>query len=88
MLACFTGEHVGEPRLLITLYGPPPVHVDLKFASDRGLEQRVEDGLVLWQRDGALDAALRRTAAAWPRPDRQWIEDRFWVWVHYEPASA
>src|SRR5262245_15902159 len=31
LLAAFTGEHVGEPRLLICLYGPPPVHVDLKF---------------------------------------------------------
>src|SRR5262249_3397844 len=31
LLAAFTGEHVGEPRLLICLYGQPPVHVDLKF---------------------------------------------------------
>jgi len=87
LLACFTGEHVGEPRLLIALYGPPPVHVDLKFVSDRDLDQRVEDGLVLWQRDGALDAALRRTAAVWPQPDPQWIEDRFWVWIHYGAAK-
>jgi hypothetical protein len=21
--------------------------------------------------------------AAYPQPDGQWIEDRFWVWVHY-----
>ena len=87
LLACFTGEHVGEPRLLIALYGPPPVHVDLKFVADRDLDQRVEDGLVLWQRDGALDTALRRAAAAWPQPDPQWIEDRFWVWVHYGAAK-
>jgi hypothetical protein len=19
----------------------------------------------------------------WPQPDPQWIEDRFWVWIHY-----
>jgi len=79
LLACFTGEHVGEPRLLIALFGPPPVHVDLKFVAERDLDRRVEDGLILWQRDGALDAALRRAAAAWPQPDPQWIEDRFWV---------
>src|SRR5713226_9429899 len=30
LLAAFTGEHVGEPRLLICLYGPPLLHVDLK----------------------------------------------------------
>jgi hypothetical protein len=83
LLACFTGEHVGEPRLLIALYGPPPVHVDLKFVADSQLDQRVEDGLIVWQRDGALDAALRRAVPAWPQPDPQWIEDRFWVWVHY-----
>ena len=83
LLACFTGEHVGEPRLLIALYGPPPVHVDLKFVADSQLDQRVEDGLILWQRDGALDAALRRAVPAWPQPDPQWIEDRFWVWIHY-----
>ena len=87
MLACFTGEHVGEPRLLIALYGPPPVHVDLKFVSNRDLDQRIEDGLVLWQRDGALDAALNRTAAVWPRRDPQSFEDRFWVWVHYGAAK-
>jgi hypothetical protein len=89
LLACFTGEHVGEPRLLIALYGPPPLHVDLKFVADRDLDDRVEDGLVLWQRDGAVEAALRRAEAVWPRPpDPQWIEDRFWVWVHYGAAKV
>ena len=31
LLAAFTGEHVGEPRLLICLYGPELLHGDLKF---------------------------------------------------------
>jgi hypothetical protein len=88
LLACFTGEHVGEPRLLIALYGPPPLHVDLKFVADRDLDDRAEDGLVLWQRDGALEAALHRAEAVWPRPDPQWLEDRFWVWVHYGVAKV
>jgi hypothetical protein len=47
LLAWFTGEHVREPRLLIALYGPPPLHVDLKFVADGDLDQRVEDGLIL-----------------------------------------
>ena len=50
-------------------------------------DQRVEDGLILWQRDGALDAALRRAVPTWPQPDPQWIEDRFWVWIHYGAAK-
>lgn len=83
LLASFTGEHVGESRLLICLYGPPALHVDLKFVAERDLDDRVEDGRILWQRDGALDVALGRARAVWSRVDRQWIEDRFWVWIHY-----
>jgi hypothetical protein len=88
LLACFTGEHVGEPRLLISLYGPPLLHVDLTFVADADLDLRVEDGVVLWQRERALDAALARAPAAWPPPDPQWIEDRFWIWIHYAAAKV
>jgi predicted nucleotidyltransferase len=83
LLAAFTGEHVGEPRLLICLYGPPLLHVDLKFVTIADLAERVEDGIVVWERDGAVSRAIARSPAAWPGPDPQWIEDRFWVWVHY-----
>ena len=83
MLVAFTGEHVGEPRLLICLYGPPLLHVDLKFVALPDAAKRVDDPVVLWERDGRLTAALRDGAARYPRPDPQWIEDRFWVWIHY-----
>lgn len=83
LLSSFTGEHVGEPRLLICLYGPPLCHIDLKFVAVNDLDQRVEDGTILWQRNNALDAAFRRAPAVWPRVESQWIEDRFWTWVHY-----
>ncbi|HUP21776.1 MAG TPA: nucleotidyltransferase domain-containing protein [Thermoanaerobaculia bacterium] len=83
LLAAFTGEHVGEPRLLICLYGPPALHVDLKFVSLEDAAERVEDPVVLWERDGRLSATLRAGEACYPEPDLQWIEDRFWVWVHY-----
>ena len=26
---------------------------------------------------------MAASPAVWPRPDPQWIEDRFWIWVHY-----
>jgi len=83
LLSSFTGEHVGEPRLLITLFGPPLVHVDLKFVTPDGYRNRVENGLVLWQRDDTVDRVLAESTPCWPQPDVQLIEDRFWVWVHY-----
>lgn len=83
LLVAFTGEHVGEPRLLICLYGPPLLHVDLKFVSLPDMTTRVEDPVILWEREGQLTAILQATAAVYPAPDLQWLEDRFWVWLHY-----
>lgn len=87
LLAAFTGEHVGEPRVLICLYGPPLLHVDLKFVALPDAVQRVEDPDILWDRNGRLSAVLRTREARFPAPDRQWIEDRFWIWVHYGAAK-
>lgn len=42
LVASFTGEHVGEPRLLICLYDNPVLHVDLIFMKKDGLEDRIE----------------------------------------------
>ena len=88
LLAAFTGEHVGEPRLLICLYGPPLLHVDLKFISLADASVRVEDPAILWERDGRFNAALRLAPARYPQPDLQWIEDRFWIWIHYGAAKV
>ena len=83
LLAAFTAEHVGEPRLLICLYGPPLLHVDLKFVALPDAAQRVDENVVLWEREGRLSAVLATARAAYPAPDLQWIEDRIWTWVHY-----
>jgi hypothetical protein len=83
LLTAFPGDHVGEARLLICLYGPPLLHVDLKFVSTDELVHRVEDPTILWDRHGAVRAALSKVKAVYPQPQLQWIEDRFWVWVHY-----
>lgn len=83
LVAAFTGEHVGEPRLMICLYGPPALHVDIKVVTLDGLAARVDEPVVLWEREGRMSAGLAAGAGAWPQPDPQWIEDRFWVWVHY-----
>jgi predicted nucleotidyltransferase len=83
LLASFTAEHVGAPELLIGLYGPPLRHVDLKFVPLSGLANRVEVGVVLWDRTGEVASAFAAAPAVWPASELQWIEDRFWIWVHY-----
>jgi predicted nucleotidyltransferase len=87
LLAAFVGEHVYEPRLLICLYGPPLLHVDLKFVRVQDLADRVEDPVVLWERDGRVTAALANGVASFPAPDLDWVEKRFWSWVHYIAAK-
>jgi hypothetical protein len=87
LMSAFTGEHVGEPRLLICLYGPPLLHVDLKFVALPDAARRVDDGVILLDRDDRLRAVLATAAAKYPAPDPQWIEDRFWTWIHYAAAK-
>lgn len=92
LVAAFTGEHVGEPRVLICLYDgdgvSPPLHVDLKFVSLPDVATRVDDPVVLWERDGQLTRALQTGEARYPAPELTWIEDRFWVWIHYAAAKV
>jgi hypothetical protein len=83
LLAAFTGEHVGEPRLLVCLYDKPLLHVDLKFVCLDDVAQRVEEPIVLWEREGRVTEALTRGRPEFPSPNQQWIEERFWIWVHY-----
>ena len=83
LLESFTGEHVGEPRLLICLYGPPLLHVDLKFISLNDIHNRVEDPIIIWERDSILTDIISKTKSKYPVPDIEWIENRFWVWIHY-----
>lgn len=82
-LSGFTGEHVGEPRVLICLFDHPLLHVDIKFVTTEEFANRVEDPFILFDRHGELHSILEATEARFPYPDFQWIEDRFWTWVHY-----
>ena len=83
LLSGFTGEHVGEPRLLICLYNDPLLHVDIKFVTLEEFHSRVETPVILLDKEGQLKNALDNSTAKFPVPGYQWIEDRFWVWVHY-----
>jgi hypothetical protein len=88
VLASFTGEHVGEPRLIIALYSDPLLHVDLKFVSVEDAARRVDEPVVLWERDGRLSQVLKREKGVFPPPNAQWIEDRFWIWIHAGTSRA
>lgn len=84
LLAAFTGDHVGEPRLLICLYENPLIHVDLKFVLGESFKSdRIENPVILWERENLLTQAILENPRDYPKLDLQWIEDRFWVWVHY-----
>jgi hypothetical protein len=84
LLAAFTGEHVGEPRLLICLYGPSLIHVDLKFVTQAGLERLIERPAVIFARDpGRTETLLAAAAIAWPNLAPEWFEQRAWIWLHY-----
>lgn len=82
-LSAFTGEHVGEPRLLICLYDNPLLHVDIKFVTLEEFHNRVETPTILFDKSAQLQKAINDSAASFPYPDYQWIEDRFWIWIHY-----
>ena len=82
-LSGFTGEHVGEPRVLICLYDEPLLHVDIKFLTPAEFHQGVETPVILLDKEGILKNILAQTAAKFPYPNYQWIEDRFWTWIHY-----
>ncbi|HEX6194153.1 MAG TPA: nucleotidyltransferase domain-containing protein [Chitinophagaceae bacterium] len=82
-LSGFTGEHVGEPRVLICLYDTPLLHVDIKFLTLEEVGTRIETPVILHDTRGQLQNALNNSRAVFPYPDYQWIEDRFWIWIHY-----
>jgi len=82
-LSGFTGEHVGEPRVLICLYDNPLLHVDIKFVTLDEFHSRIETPTLLIEKNGQLEKAINNSQAKYPYPDYQWIEDRFWTWIHY-----
>ncbi len=88
LLSAFTGEHVGEPRLLICLYDDPLLHVDIKFVTLDEFRHRVESPVVLLDTDQQLHEVIQATRPHFPMPDYQWIEDRFWTWIHYALAKV
>ncbi|MFE6507510.1 hypothetical protein ACFVDI_08795 [Nocardioides sp. NPDC057767] len=44
---------------------------------------RFENPLIIWERDEAVSRSIAETDPSPSTVDPQWIEDRFWIWVHY-----
>jgi hypothetical protein len=84
LVNAFTGEHVGEPRLLVCLYGPPLLHVDMKFITTGDLDTLVERPAILFARDPAsITSRLDAAQIGWPNRSPAWFEARIWIWLHY-----
>lgn len=84
VVAGFTGEHVGDPHLLIVLYDDL-VHVDFDFTrlSDLAADNQGRSGLVLWERGDHLSRRLPGDHHPDRRGELSWIESRFWTWIWY-----
>jgi hypothetical protein len=85
LVAAFTGEHVGEERLLICLY-EDLVHVDYVTIreSDVAEQNHGRDVHVLWERDGRVSAALPGERDPHDLAERlAWFEARMWTWSWY-----
>jgi predicted nucleotidyltransferase len=61
LLSGFTGEHVGEPRVLICLYDNPLLHVDIKFVTLEEFHVRIETPTILLDKDSRLQQALENS---------------------------
>lgn len=84
LLSGFTGDHVGEPRLLICMYDDPLLHVDIKFLTLDEFRTEMKIPFLLLDKEQLLQKVLKDVPAPTaPAVDFQWMEDRFWTWIHY-----
>ena len=78
-----------DDRVIVRTRGVADNHQPEIVGGDASLQQgdefrdRVETPHILLDKNGELKAVLDKTTSNFPRPDLQWIEDRFWIWVHY-----
>lgn len=63
------------------------LHVDIKFITPDELFERVENPILVWERENILSKIINNSEPKFPYPNYQWIEDRFWIWVHYVSAK-
>jgi hypothetical protein len=84
LVAAFHGGHVGDERLLITLYDDL-VHVDYAIIpiSEVAAHNHGRAAHVLWERDRRVSEQLPGEPADDTAADLAWMEARMWTWVWY-----
>ncbi|MDR0861288.1 MAG: aminoglycoside 6-adenylyltransferase [Oscillospiraceae bacterium] len=83
LLACFPGEHIQRPNLLICLFDDPIIHVDFNFVAADDASGREDEPIILFEKNNILTEQYALKPPATPAANMQWCEDRFWIWVHY-----
>ncbi len=83
LLSAFPGDHIGVPDLLICLFDKPLIHADFSFIPYDRAGERFNGTAIIYDRDGSLSKNHRDLSPYHASLDLQWLEDRFWVWVHY-----
>jgi hypothetical protein len=84
LLAGYAQDDDGEAAGFVCLYEEPLIHVELKLISRSIFAKTATDPLVIWERNGYLSRVLTETGTRPPAPfDLQWMEDRFWIWMHH-----
>jgi hypothetical protein len=82
-LTAYSNGH--DNRVLICLYDYNPLilHVDWKWCSLEAFKDRVENPIVLFEKEKALTKIMQETDYGYPPIDYQEEEKRFWSWMHY-----
>ena len=57
--------------------------MDIKFLTLEEFHTRIETPVILSDTGGQLEQVIQASQASFAYPDYQWIEDRFWTWIHY-----
>ncbi|MDR2665787.1 MAG: oxalate:formate antiporter, partial [Oscillospiraceae bacterium] len=66
LLSSFPGDHAGLPNMLICLYDEPLIHVDLHFVPLQFLHIRMENPVVVFERESMLTDEFAKEPAAAP----------------------
>ncbi|RZA09244.1 MAG: hypothetical protein EOP11_02365 [Proteobacteria bacterium] len=68
-------------REITCLYDEPLRRIDIRLLPLDGVAE-LHRPKILWEKEGALRAEIGKHRDPNPVLDLQWMEDRFWIWMH------